>query len=237
MKKSLLFLCFAFILSAEPLLNLENIYGKPPKNFMIEALYGFGEMNHPMQGYIHEAKIHGMILTPTYTHELLGRFGFSQNNLKAHKTIPAKYNSYEVEYRFGMRMDNEMSQLGMIFGTVYIGLGYNNVGMRVSSNPKETLHSVYIPIGFWGEDSMMGDFKLRYGINAKLSFLDNVDKNGDVIKGMKFFGGKAYVCGRVYMGIAYSIEQTVDIFAQAYFSYNAPIKNLRQYGIEVGLKY
>lgn len=201
----------------------------------LEALYGFGEMNYPQKGFIHEAQLRAIFPTTSAMHELLARGTFSQNT-KSHD-IDAKYRGYEVEYRLGMRMDSQFESMGMVLGSAYIGLGYQNVVQSYSdSRPRRNMHFLYIPVGFWGEDSMsdwgsfMANFKMRYGILTKMMFVDT-NNSENKLKGHFLFGGK------VYLGLAYKIADVVDIFAQGYFQYGTPIRNLRQYGLEVGIQF
>lgn len=230
MKKIILAIIFlaTFSYSAQP-----NII-KIDKVVYLEAMYGFGEMNFPQKGFIHEAQIRAIFPTTSAIHELLVRGSFSQNT-KSHN-IDSKYTSYEAEYRLGMRMDSQFESMGMILGSAYVGLGYQNVRQSFGDLRPHNAHFLYIPIGFWGEDSMsdlgsfMANFKLRYGILTKMMFVDSYNDEGK-LKGHFLFGGK------VYLGIAYNIANVVDIFAQGYFQYGTPIRNLRQYGLEVGLQF
>ena len=208
---------------------------KIDKVVYLEALYGFGEMNFPQKGFIHEAQVRLIFPTTSAMHELLVRGSFSQG-AKSHN-IDSKYNGYEAEYRLGMRMDGQFDNMGMVLGSAYIGLGYQSVMQSFGdSRPKRNSHFLYIPIGFWGEDSMsdlgsfMADVKMRYGILTKMTFMDSYNDEGK-LKGHFLFGGK------VYLGFSYTISSVVDIFAQGYFQYGTPIRNLRQYGLEVGLQF
>lgn len=226
------FRIITFLLLSFPLLLSANndLTPKPTKSFYLEALYGFGYMNHPQQGYIHDVELRPIFLMQDYVHEVVLRGSFSQKT-KQHNT-PSSYNSYEAEYRLGMRMDNRFDNMGMIMGSVYFGLGYQNVTQKLES-AKSNAHYIYIPIGFWGEDTLtdtITDFRLRYGILTKmiLASSDNADRK---IKFSFLYGGK------VYLGLAYNISNTMEIFAQGYFQYNAPIRNLRQYGLEVGFQF
>lgn len=219
-----------FILNATSIRNPYSTQNTlTQKSFMIEALYGFGYMNHPQNGYMHEGEIHATFLTTDFSHEILGRASFSQKSkVKINgNDISSSYMSYEVEYRFGMRLDNDMNSLGMLFGTIYLGVGYQNVTRKEPS--RINTQYIYIPLGFWGEDVLSQNLSLRYGLNTKFMFLDN--SRGNKFKIKVGYGGK------VYLGVGYHIGGIMDIFAQAYFSYNAPIRNLRQYGLEVGLKF
>lgn len=231
MKKLLLITAFLSLnaLSAAPQII------KVDKVVYLEALYGFGEMNFPQKGFIHEAQIRAIFPTTSAIHELLVRGSFSQNT-KSHD-INSKYTSYEAEYRLGMRMDSQFESMGMVLGSAYIGLGYQNVAQSFGdSRPRRNAHFLYIPVGFWGEDSMsemasfMASFKMRYGIITKMMFVDSYNDEGK-LKGHFLFGGK------VYLGFAYKIAEIVDIFAQGYFQYGTPIRNLRQYGLEVGMQF
>lgn len=221
-------LCVVFAHSAPQITKIEKVV-------YLEALYGFGEMNFPQKGFIHEAQLRAIFPTNSAMHELLARGTFSQD-AKSHNT-PSKYTGYEVEYRLGMRMDKQFESMGMVLGSAYIGLGYQNVVQSYSdSRPRTTSHFLYFPIGFWGEDSMgeysasLKDLKLRYGILTKMTFVDNYNAEGK-LKGHFLFGGK------IYLGLGYRIAEIVDIFAQGYFQYGTPIRNLRQYGLEVGIQF
>lgn len=233
MKK--LFLITTFIALNALNLNAAPQIIKVDKVVYLEALYGFGEMNFPQKGFIHEAQIRAIFPTTSAIHELLVRGSFSQN-AKSHD-INSKYTSYEAEYRLGMRMDSQFESMGMVLGSAYIGLGYQNVAQSFGdSRPRRNAHFLYIPVGFWGEDSMsemasfMANFKMRYGIITKMMFVDSYNDEGK-LKGHFLFGGK------VYLGFAYKIAEIVDIFAQGYFQYGTPIRNLRQYGLEVGMQF
>ncbi|RDU64702.1 hypothetical protein [Helicobacter sp. MIT 14-3879] len=224
-----------FLLFIPFIANANNNIVPTKKSVYLEVLYGFGYINNPQQGYIHDAALRGIFLTQDIIHEILARGAFSQK-AKFNKE-PSKYTSYEAEYRLGMRLDNQFQSMGMIVGSIYLGVGYQNVTQRVIE--KRNTHYIYIPIGFWGEDSINDDIsksgnlsnlKLRYGINTKIIFLDNDNEQ-------KNFKGKFLFGGRTYLGIAYNISNVADIFAQGYFAYNAPIKNLRQYGLEVGVQF
>ncbi len=202
----------------------------------LEALYGFGAMNFPQNGFIHEVQARAIFPTTDLTHELLVRGSFSQKT-KSHNE-PSKFTSYEAEYRLGMRMDEQLSSMGMILGSAYIGIGYQNVSQKYTARPNDnrSAHFLYIPIGFWGEDSfgegdgIMSSFKMRYGINTKMLFMDSYNSEKK-LKGHFLFGGK------IYLGLGYRVADVLDLFVQAYFQYNAPIKNLRQYGFEAGLQF
>lgn len=233
MKKLLLITTFISLNALN--LNAAPQIIKVDKVVYLEALYGFGEMNFPQKGFIHEAQIRAIFPTTSAIHELLVRGSFSQN-AKSHN-INSKYTSYEAEYRLGMRMDSQFESMGMVLGSAYIGLGYQNVAQSFGdSRPRRNAHFLYIPVGFWGEDSMsemasfMANFKMRYGIITKMMFVDSYNEEGK-LKGHFLFGGK------VYLGFAYKIAEIVDIFAQGYFQYGTPIRNLRQYGLEVGIQF
>lgn len=233
MKKLLLITTFIALNALN--LNAAPQIIKVDKVVYLEALYGFGEMNFPQKGFIHEAQIRAIFPTTSAIHELLVRGSFLQNAKS--RNINSKYTSYEAEYRLGMRMDSQFESMGMVLGSAYIGLGYQNVAQSFGdSRPRRNAHFLYIPVGFWGEDSMgemasfMANFKMRYGIITKMMFVDSYNEEGK-LKGHFLFGGK------VYLGFAYKIAEIVDIFAQGYFQYGAPIRNLRQYGLEVGLQF
>lgn len=221
----------AFLLMFIPLLvSADEIAPRPTKSFYLEGLYGFGYMNHPQQVYIHDAQLRPIFLTDDYIHEILLNGSFSQ---KAKKDNPdTKYTSYAAEYHFGMRMDNQFDNMGMIMGSIYIGLGYQYVMQTVNAS-KTNAQYLYIPIGFWGEDTLsdtITDFRLRYGILTQM-ILANNDNINHKFKFNFLYGGK------VYLGIAYNFSNVAEIFVQGYFKYNTPIKNLRQYGLEVGLQF
>lgn len=202
----------------------------------LELMYGFGAMNHPQKGYIHEAQVRVFFPMTSVIHELLARGTFSQNT-KSHN-IPSKYNGYEVEYRLGIRMDGQFDGMGMILGSAYLGLGYQNLIQKFQgTRPNRNSHFLYIPLGFWGEDTLseggggfMENLKLRYGINTKMIFMDNYN-DSEKFKGHFLFGGK------IYLGVGFKIADIVDIFAQAYFQYGVPIRNTRIYGLEAGFQF
>lgn len=227
LKRIILVAIFALL----PLFAKDSLdYNKISKVFYLEALYGFGEMNHPIKGFIHEAQLRAIFPTMEYIHEIVARGAFSQKG-KSHD-FNAKYNSYEVAYHFGMRLDGQFEDMGMVLGSAYIGLGYQNATKITETSPrtKNNTQHLYIPIGFWGEDYMVDSLKLRYGINTKMIFMDNNNAQ-------KKFKAKFLYGGRVYLGVGYTVAQMVDIVAQGYFQYNAPIRNLRQYGLEVGVQF
>lgn len=228
----LMFRKIVFLLALIPLLaSADNVIApRPTKSFYLEALYGFGYMNHPQQVYIHDAEIRPIFLTDNYIQEVVLSGEFSQ---KVKKDDPdTKYISYDAEYRFGMRLDNQLDNMGMIMGSIYFGLGYQNITQKLPTSNTNS-HYLYIPVGFWGEDTLsdtITDFRLRYGILTKIMFAnnDNIERK---FKFSFLYGGK------VYLGIAYNFSNTMEIFVQGYFQYNAPIKNLRQYGLEVGFQF
>lgn len=197
------------------------------KTFNLEALYGFGWLNVPQKGTIQEGALRAIFFTENFTHEVLGRATFGSNTKK--EESKAKYSGWEAEYRFGARMDNDMASLGMLTGSAYLGLGYQSVTRNEAS--KLTTNYVYLPFGFWGEDSSgVDNLNIRYGLNFKAIFF-NDDNSSGKLKYNFLLGGK------VYGGIGYNISDFVDIFAQLFFTYNAPIKNLKHYGIEVGVQF
>lgn len=214
-------------------LYAEKLQTKIDKSAYLEIMYGFGVMNFPQNGYIHEAQLRAFFPTSGIMHEILARGTLSQNT-KSHK-IPSKYQGYEAEYRVGMRMDGQFDNMGMIIGSAYIGLGYQNL-IQKFQHERRNSHFLYLPIGFWGEDTMgegggfMAIFKLRYGINTKMIFVDNYN-NDEKLKGHFLFGGK------IYLGVGVKVVDILDIFAQAYFQYGVPIRNTRIYGIEAGLQF
>lgn len=193
------------------------------KDFSIEALYGFSGLEYsPSKGTVNEGALRVIILTEEFAHELLGKYsGLSNMNDKS------KFEGWGAEYRFGYRMDKEMASLGMLLGSAYLGLGYQSI----LSSAQGQSDYIYLPFGFWGEDSTDIDWmKVRYGINFKTIFF--------VSKGMKKdfkfdfgFGGK------VYLGVGFNIGDVVDIFTQGFFSYNEPTSKFMQYGIEAGLQF
>lgn len=193
------------------------------KDFSIEALYGFSGLEYsPQKGTINEGGLRVIILTENFANELVGRYsGLSNMNNKE------KFEGWEAEYRFGYRMDQEMASLGMLFGSAYMGLGYQNI----LASSQGVSDYIYIPFGFWGEDATDIDWiKIRYGLNFKTILF--VSKG--VKKDFKFdfgFGGK------VYLGVGFNISDVVDIFAQGFFLYNAPASKFMQYGIEAGLQF
>ena len=201
------------------------------KTFNLEALYGFGFVNIPtaqgkLDGNAQDAGIRAIFFTDNFTHEVLGRYTFA-SNVKVNN-LSAKYNTWEAEYRFGTRMDNDMAKLGMLAGSAYLGLGYQSFMTKIS-NIKTTTNYIYLPFGFWGEDEAgSSSFKVRYGLNFK-AILFNDTQNG--FKWDFLLGGKAYV------GAGYSFGNVMDLFAQLFFTYNAPIKNLKMYGIEAGIQF
>lgn len=210
-----------------------NTQKKVNKMAYLEIMYGFGAMNFPQNGYIHEAQLRAFFPMTSVIHEVLARGTFSQNT-KSHNT-PAKYTGYEAEYRLGMRMDGQFDSMGMIIGSAYVGLGYQNLIQKFQHGRKNS-HFLYIPLGFWGEDTMgessgiMALFKLRYGINTKMIFMDSYN-NDEKLKGHFLFGGK------IYLGVGVKMAEILDIFAQAYFQYGVPIRNTRIYGVEMGLQF
>lgn len=222
------------------MLSIALLYANKPTNKIdkvvyLELMYGFGAMNSPQDVYLHEAQARIFFPTQSIIHELLARGTFSQNTKSDKK--PSKYDGWESEYRLGMRMDGQFESMGMLMGSVYAGIGYQNV-MRSfeTSHTKENLHFLYIPIGFWGEDTMCdgGDvcamLTMRYGINTKMIVASNNNAQRK-FKGDFLFGGK------IYLGIGVKVAEIVDIFAQAYFQYNAPIKNTKIWGFEAGVQF
>ncbi|RAX54682.1 hypothetical protein CCY99_02660 [Helicobacter sp. 16-1353] len=197
------------------------------KTFNLEALYGFGWLNTPQKGTIQEGGLRAIFYTENFTHEVLGRMTFGSNTKV--NDVKAKYSGWEAEYRFGARMDEDMAKLGMLAGSAYLGLGYQSVVQSVIN--KTTTNYIYLPFGFWGEDSSgLENLKIRYGLNFKAMFFnDNNDKQK--LKWDFLLGGK------VYAGVGYNIGNVVDIFAQLFFTYNAPIKNLKHWGLEAGLQF
>ncbi|RDU57888.1 hypothetical protein [Helicobacter sp. MIT 99-5507] len=201
------------------------------KTFSLEALYGFGFVNTPtaqgkLNGNAQDGGIRAIFFTDNFTHEIAGRYTFA-SNVKVNN-LASKYNTWEAEYRFGTRMDNDMAKLGMLLGSAYLGLGYQSF-MTTVNNIKNTTNYIYLPFGFWGEDDAgANNFKVRYGLNLKAMLFDN-SNNG--------FRWKFLLGGKVYAGAAYSFGNVMDIFAQLFFTYNAPIKNLKIYGIEAGIQF
>lgn len=209
------------------------------KTFNLEALYGFGWAHIPKKTTIQEGSLRAIFFTDNFTHEVLGKASFGANTI-INNMYKVKYSGWEAEYRFGTRMDNDMKELGMVTGSAYLGLGYQSIIRNVSiatplpvpfGNSKITQNYIYMPFGFWGEDSSgVDNLKIRYGVNFKAIFFDdNNDK--------KEFKYNFLLGGKLYAGAGYSISGIVDIFAQAFFSYNAPIKNIRHYGIEAGIQF
>ena len=99
----------------------------------------------------------------------------------------------------------------------------------VENNIKTTINYIYLPFGFWGEDeSGLKNLKIRYGLNLKAIFFDDAKEK---------FNYNFLLGGKVYAGIGYAIGGAVDIFGQLFFTYNAPIKNYKSYGAEVGLQF
>ncbi len=197
-------------------------------DFNVEALYGFGYLNKPQKGYLHDGSLRAIFFTESFTHEILGKMIFASDTKKSDND--AKYSGWEAEYRFGVRMDSDMQNLGMLSGSVYIGIGYQNVVQKYLGNKYDTQY-IYLPLGFWGEDSSGIDaLKIRYGLNFKAIFFSD-DNSDQKLKFDFLFGGK------VYVGVGYSIGGMMDIIAQVFFEYNAPIKNLQHYGLEVGLQF
>lgn len=220
-------------------LSIALLYANPVKKIdkvaYLELMYGFGAMNHPQDAYLHEAQARIFFPTNDIIHELLARGTFSQG-AKSHK-IPSKYNGWETEYRLGMRMDGQFESMGMIMGSVYTGLGYQNLMQSFGdARGKENLHFLYIPIGFWGEDTLCdgGDIcsmlTMRYGITTKMIVASNNNAQKK-FKGDFLFGGK------IYLGVGVKVAEIMDIFAQAYFQYNTPIKYTRIWGLEVGVQF
>lgn len=228
MKKILCILALAIALaSAKAPVKIDKIV-------FLEAMYGFGAMFHPQKDiYLHEAQVRAFFPTQGIIHEILARGTFSQN---INKNIKQQYNGWEAEYRIGMRMDEQFSSMGMIVGSAYIGLGYQNVMQSERGAPKTNSHFLYFPIGFWGEDtvcdsgSVCSMLKLRYGINTKMIFVDNYNAE-QKLKGHFMFGGK------IYLGLGVKLAEMVDIFAQGYFQYNAPIRNTKIWGFEAGVQF
>lgn len=227
MKKILCILALSCVLvSAKSPVKIDKIA-------YLEAMYGFGAMLTPQDIYLHEAQVRVFFPTDSIIHEILARGTFSQNT---NKNANQKYNGWEAEYRLGMRMDEQFSSMGMIMGSAYVGLGYQNIMRSVGNAPKTNLHFLYIPIGFWGEDTLCdsGDIcsmlTMRYGINTKMIVASNNNAQGK-FKGDFLFGGK------IYLGLGVKVAEVVSIFAQGYFQYNAPIKNTKIWGFEAGVQF
>lgn len=205
------------------------------KTFSLEALYGYAAVDMPnnqnkLSGTIQDGGLRAIFFTDNFTHEVLGRATFTSDvNIKAAgNKIAAKYTNWEAEYRFGSRMDSDMAKLGMLLGSAYLGIGYQSLTTSIS-NIKNTINYIYLPFGFWGEDeSGLENLKIRYGLNLKAIFFDD---SKDKFKYNFLLGGK------VYAGVGYAIGGAVDIFGQLFFSYNAPVKNYKSYGAEVGLQF
>ncbi len=205
------------------------------KTFSLEALYSYAEINTPnnqgkLNGTIQDGGLRAIFFTDHFTHEILGRAAFASDvNIKAaSEKIAAKYTNWEAEYRFGSRMDNDMAKLGMLSGSAYLGLGYQSLTTKIN-NIKTTINYIYLPFGFWGEDeSGLKNLKIRYGLNLKAIFFDDAKEK---------FNYNFLLGGKVYAGIGYAIGGAVDIFGQLFFTYNAPIKNYKSYGAEVGLQF
>lgn len=217
------------------LLSANTTNKKIDKVAYLELMYGFGVMNHPQNVYLHEAQVRVFFPTDSIIHELLARGTFSQN-VKSNN-IPSKYNGYEAEYRLGMRMDGQFDSMGMLIGSAYLGIGYQNLIQSFKdSRGKENMHFLYIPIGFWGEDTMCDSggicsmLTMRYGINTKMIVADNNNAQKK-FKGHFLFGGK------IYLGVGIKVAEIMDIFAQAYFQYGVPIRNTRIWGLEAGLQF
>lgn len=197
------------------------------KTFNLEALYGFGWLNTPQKGTIQEGGLRAIFFTENFTHEILGRMTFGSNTKVG--DITSKYGGWEAEYRFGARMDNDMAKLGMLSGSAYLGLGYQSVVQNITN--KHTIDYIYLPFGFWGEDSTGTEgLKIRYGLNFKALFFNNNNEKQN-------FKYDFLIGGKVYGGVGYSMGGVVDIFAQVFFTYNAPVKNLKHWGIEAGLQF
>ena len=220
MLKRLTIAIFMAILSTSPIFA---------KTFSLEAQYGFGAINIPtdgikLKGTAQEAGLRAIFFTTNFTHEILGKSTFT-SSIDDHSSY--KYSNWEAEYRFGARMDNDMQKLGMLEGSAYLGLGYESL-MRKTTY-KSTINYIYLPFGFWGEDSAgTSGLKVRYGLNFKAMLFD--DSSGG-------FDWDFLLGGKVYAGIAYSFGGVMDIFAQAYYSYNIPVKSTHTYGIEAGFKF
>lgn len=201
------------------------------KTFNLEALYGFKWVNTPTgfgkaKGTAQDGGLRAIFFTENFTHEVLGRYTF-MSDIKI-GNIDAKYNTWEAEYRFGSRMDNDMAELGMLSGSAYLGLGYQSLITKISGS-KTTINYIYLPFGFWGEDGAgLDGLKIRYGLNFKAMFFD--DRKGS-------FKYDFLLGGKVYAGVGYSLGNVVDVFGQLFFTYNAPIKNLKMYGFEAGLQF
>lgn len=206
------------------------------KTFNLEALYGYTWLNHPQKGNLHEAGVRAIFFSENFSHEILGRASFASSTKKS--GYDTKYSGWEAEYRFGARMDNDMAALGMLSGSAYLGVGYQSVTQKYTSYKLTTQH-IYMPFGFWGEDSTSVDgLKVRYGLNFKAVFFNDnnatIDANGASKQKLEF---DFLLGGKIYAGVGYSIGGVMDIFLQAFFSYNAPFKNFRQYGLEVGVQF
>lgn len=216
------------------------------KTFSLEALYGFGIVNIPtaqgkLDGNAQDGGIRAIFFTDNFTHEVLGRATFTSSvktnglhqqlqsllgrtpfasGVKANN-LASKYTTWEAEYRFGSRMDSDMAKLGMLAGSAYLGLGYQSLMTKINY--------IYMPFGFWGEDDAgVSGLKMRYGLNFKAMFFD--DSTGK-------FKWDFLLGGKVYAGVGYSLGNVVDIFGQLFFTYNAPIKKLKIYGIEAGIQF
>lgn len=228
MKKILCILALSFALaSAQAPVKVNKIV-------FLEAMYGFGAMFHPQKDiYLHEAQVRAFFPTDGIIHEILARGTFSQN---INKNIKQQYNGWEAEYRIGMRMDEQFSSMGMIVGSAYIGLGYQSVMQSERGAPKTDSHFLYIPIGFWGEDTLCDGssvcqmLTMRYGINTKMIVASNNNAQRK-FKGDFLFGGK------IYLGVGVKVAEMLSIFAQGYFQYNAPIKNTKIWGFEAGVQF
>lgn len=197
------------------------------KSFGLEALYGYGWLNHPQKGTIQEGGLRAMFFSEGFVHEVLGRATFGSNTKVSN--VAVDYSGWEAEYRFGARMDGDMAKFGMLSGSAYLGLGYQSVTQKVLT--KNTNGFIYLPFGFWGEDtSGVDSLKIRYGLNFKAIFFNDIN----VDKKFKF---DFLLGGKVYAGVAYNIGGAADIFLQAFFAYNAPVKNFRHYGLEAGIQF
>lgn len=211
------------------LLSCVALYGK---TFSLEALYGINHMRDKhsgseAKGWVQDIGLRTIFFSDQFAHEILGRYsGFSKMKTETNPGVKDKFEAWEAEYRFGYRMDSDMSALGMLSGSAYLGAGYQNI--IKSKHGKRSY--IYMPFGFWGEDYSGVDWlKVRYGLNFKMMFF-----NKESSKSFKFDFGLG---GKVYTGVGFSLGNAMDMFVQVAFKYNEPYSKLITYGLEAGVQF
>lgn len=179
--------------------------------------------------------------------------------------IPSKDNFYNIDFKFGKRMNifDNYDGLG------YIGIGYRYLDNKISGSggyKREQIY-YYIPVGFYASDGMFTDgLFARYGAELRYLFLGVnkthigdaiLDANPSVLKMIQKnnFGLK------VYSGFEYFLSDKFKVFVQvsadywyvressiatASYRYNGvlyqgsfvePMNNTVQFGIEAGIGF